>query len=287
MSYRITGYTRLIGLLGYPIRHSRSPHMHNSSFRHLGLDFVYLVFEVDNNNLEDAINAMRTLDVTGFNVTMPNKQKVIPLLDELSVEAKIIGAVNTVHHKDGKLIGYNTDGKGFVDSLNDQGIDPKGKTFCIVGAGGAGTAVSVQLALDGAGELRIFTRRPEQGEALVKKITDGIPGANVSAFPLDMAILKEKCSDADVFVQTTGVGMGDLEDQSVVSDPTVFHENLAVVDIIYSPANTRLMKMAKEAGCKQVFNGLGMMLGQGALAFNIWTGEQMPIEFVKEELGLE
>lgn len=285
MSYRITGYTRLIGLLGYPIRHSRSPHMHNSAFRHLGLDYVYLVFEVDNQNLEDAIKSMRTLDVTGFNVTMPNKQKVIPLLDELSVEAKIIGAVNTVHNKDGKLIGYNTDGKGFVDALGYEGIDPKGKTFCIVGAGGAGTAVSVQLALDGAGELRIFTRREEQRNELIQKIKEGVPEVEIKAFPLEMDILKEQCKDADVFVQTTGVGMGEAEDQSIVTDPTVFHPDLAVVDIIYSPATTRLMKMAKEAGCRKVFNGLGMMLGQGALAFNIWTGEQMPIEFVKQELG--
>lgn len=285
MSYRVTGYTRLIGLLGYPIRHSKSPHMHNSAFRHLGLDYVYLVFEVDNDNLEDAIKSMRILDVTGFNVTMPNKQKVLPLLDEVSVEAQIIGAVNTVHHKDGRLIGYNTDGKGFVDALGFEGIDPKGKTFTMVGAGGAGTAVAVQLALDGAKELRIFTRRPEQSQALAQKILTGVPNVKVEAYPLDMELLKEKCVDADVFVQTTGVGMGDKVDESVVTDPTVFHPNLAVADIIYSPAQTRLMKMAKEAGCYKVFNGLGMMLGQGARAFKIWTGEDMPIEFIKKELS--
>lgn len=286
MSYRITGQTRLIGLLGYPVRHSLSPHMHNSSFRHLGLDYVYLVFEVDNNNLEQAVNAMRVLDVTGFNVTMPNKQKIIPYLDELSIEAKIIGAVNTVHQVNGKLVGYNTDGKGFVDSLIEDQLDPKGRTFCVIGGGGAGTAISVQLALDGAKEIRIFTRRPEQGKDLVQKISKEIPGVVIGAYDLTMEYLKDKCRDADVLIQTTGIGMEDTQDQSVITDPTVFHQDLAVIDIIYSPAVTRLMKMAREAGCRIVRNGVGMVLCQGALAFNIWTGETMPMEFVRRELAL-
>ncbi len=283
MTYSISGYTRLVGLLGKPARHSRSPQMHNTAFQHLGLDFVYLSFEVDHDNLVDALNAMRTLDAAGFNLTMPNKQKVIPLLDEVSQEAMILDAVNTVKIDNGRLTGYNTDGIGYVMSMKEEGIDVKGRKFVVIGAGGAARSIAVQLALDGVAEIALFNRSKEPAETLQKLIGEHIPGCRVSVFGLDMLLMKEQCRDADVLVNTTNVGLGQDADQSVVTDPDVFHPDLVVSDIIYSPLKTKLLQMAEDAGCKTI-NGLGMLIGQGALAFKIWTGVDMPADIVKAEI---
>ena len=280
----LTGYTRLIGLLGDPARHSVSPIMHNTAFHHLGLDYVYLVFVVNEQNLAESVRAMRTLDAAGFNLTMPNKHEVVPLLDELSPEARLIGAVNTVKHVDGRLIGYNTDGMGFVLSLEEKGIHVRGKKFVLLGAGGAGKSIAIQLALDGADELVIFNRRPEPAEALCSLIHQEVPRCTVSSHPLTDDSLKKELSTADVLVNTTSVGMGRMEGQSLIQNPAFFHENLFIADVIYSPKKTRLLELGEAAGCKTV-NGMGMIIGQGALGFRIWTGHEMPLEPVKKALG--
>jgi len=281
MINRITGNTRLIGLLGSPIRHSVSPMMHNTAFQHLGLDYVYLVFEVDDHNLEGAVQAMKTLDVTGFNVTMPNKQKVIPLLDEITESARIIDAVNTVKNQDGRLVGDNTDGKGFVMSLTDEGVAVKDKDFVIIGAGGAARSIGIQLALDGARKISIFNRTLQQADDLKKVIEEYIPGCTVETHEIDMGLLKAEALKADVLVNCTNIGMGVHKDQSVITDPSVFHKDLVVADVIYSPPFTKTLQMADAAGCKTI-NGLGMMIGQGARAFKIWPGEDMPADLIKE-----
>lgn len=281
----ITGNTKLYGLIGKPVKHSRSPEMQNYAFEHHDIDSVYLVFEVDDTNLESAIHGLKSLGVLGYNITMPIKQSIIPLLDELSQEAEIIGAVNTVINQKGKLTGYNTDGQGFVQSLVMEGIEPKEKVYSILGGGGAAKAIAVQLAIEGAKEIRVFSRNLSQGESIKNSILNHIDGVVVDNYSLDMELLKQKCTDSDVLIQTTGVGMGEYEGQSVVTDLSVFHENLIAVDVIYHPAETKFMQMAKTAGCKKIINGLGMMIGQGAIAFKIWTDQEMPVELVKRHLG--
>ena len=158
MTYQITGTTRLGGLLGSPVAHSKSPLMHNESFRLLGLDFVYLCFDMGPEKLERTVQALRDMNVYGFNLTMPLKTAVIPYLDELSEEAALIGAVNTVKNENGRLIGYNTDGMGFMASVREQGMDVSGRTVTLLGAGGAASAIGVQAALDGAAVLHINRR---------------------------------------------------------------------------------------------------------------------------------
>lgn len=281
MKYTISGYTRLVGLLGYPVRHSYSPHMHNAAFQHLGLDYVYLVFEVNDDNLKEAIAAMRTLDVVGFNVTMPNKQNVIPLLDEVSEEARLIGSVNTVVNRDGKLIGYNTDGKGYVMALRDEGISPEGKSVVIAGAGGASRSVAIQLALDGAKEITILNRTLDAAEEIVNIIKENIPACKATAAGYNDEKLKEQLKETDLFINCTSLGMHPHEDKSIISNPDMLHPDLIVSDVIYSPPKTKLLEMAEKVGCKTL-NGLGMMIGQGALAFKIWTGEDMPTDYIKE-----
>ncbi|ABR47287.1 shikimate 5-dehydrogenase [Alkaliphilus metalliredigens QYMF] len=280
MEFKISGYTRLVGLLGYPVRHSLSPLMHNMAFQHLGLDYVYLVFEVKEDNLKEAVDAMKTLDVAGFNVTMPNKQKIIPLLDEISEEARLIGSVNTVVNKNGHLKGYNTDGKGYVMGLADEGISPEGKTIVIAGAGGASKSVAIQLALEGAKEITILNRTVEAAEEICNIINKNIPTCKTSATGYEDNELKQQLKEADLFINCTNLGMGSHEEKSIISSTDILHPDLIVSDVVYAPPKTKLLHMAEEVGCKTI-NGLGMIIGQGALAFKLWTGEDMPIEYIK------
>lgn len=282
MAHHITGKAKLVGLLGYPISHSLSPQMHNTAFSHLGLPYAYLTFDTKEDNLEDVLKAMRVLNVAGFNVTMPNKTNVIPLLDEIAPEAQWIGAVNTVINDNGRLIGHNTDGKGYVQALREEGIDFEGKKFVVVGAGGGAKAVAIQLAADGAGEIVILNRHLEGAEIISNVIKDKIPTCKASALEFNADTLKEALKDADILVNTTSVGMTPNEDASIVTDPSVLRRELIVSDIIYKPAKTKLLKMAEAAGCRTI-NGFGMMIWQGAMAFKIWTGEDMPVDLVKQK----
>ena len=288
MAERITGHTELIGLMAYPIRHSQSPAMQNAAFAKLGTDYAYLAFEVNAGEIEDAVKAIRTLKMRGSNVSMPNKTLVGKYLDELSPAAQMCGAVNTIVNDDGYLTGHITDGIGFMQALKDNNIDPIGKKMTIVGCGGAGTAVEIQAALDGVAELSIFNRKDEfysRGEETVKKINEN---TNCKAALYDLADtdkLREEMASSYIFVNGTGVGMHPLEDLSVVPDKSYFRPDLIVVDIPYSPLCTKMRAMAKEVGCKTM-NGLGMMLFQGSAAFELWTGEPMPIEYMKEILNI-
>ena len=289
MAERITGHTELIGLMAYPIRHSSSPAMHNEAFATLGLDYAYLAFEVDNDTLEDAIKGLRALKMVGSNISMPNKTVVGQYLDELSPAAQMCGAVNTIVNDNGKLIGHITDGIGYMQSLKDNNIDVIGKKMTIAGAGGAAKAIEVQAALDGVKEISIFNIKDKFWEAAEKTVdtirskTDCI----VNLYDLDdKEKLREEIADSYLFAQATGVGMKPLEGQSVIPDKSFFRPDLIVTDTIYSPRETALLKMAKEAGCKTM-NGLGMMLFQGDAAFYLWTGKHMPIDHMKEVLDIK
>lgn len=289
MAERITGHTQLIGLMAYPIRHSSSPAMHNEAFAQLGLDYAYLAFEVDNSTLEDAVKGLRALKMVGSNVSMPNKTVVGQYLDELSPAAKMCGAVNTIVNDNGRLIGHITDGIGYMQSLKDNNIDVIGKKMTITGAGGAAKAIEVQAALDGVKEISIFNIKDkfwEAAEETVKTIRENTD-CIVNLYDLDdKEKLKEEMADSYLFAQATGVGMKPLEGMSVVPDKSFFRPDLIVTDTIYSPRETVLLKMAKEAGCKTM-NGLGMMLFQGDAAFYLWTGKHMPIDHMKEVLDIK
>ena len=286
MSERITGHTELIGLMAYPIRHSSSPAMQNEAFAKLGYDYAYLAFEVGADEIEDAVKAIRTLKMRGSNVSMPNKTLVGQYLDELSPAAEMCGAVNTIVNDHGHLTGHITDGIGFMAALKDNNIDAIGKKMTIVGAGGAATAIEIQAALDGVGEIVIFNRKDEfwdRAVSTVEKINTRTSSHAVLYDLSDLDQLKKEMADSYIFVNATGVGMKPLEGQSVVPDKSYFRPELIVVDVPYSPLETTMRSMAKEVGCKTM-NGLGMMLFQGSAAFELWTGEPMPIEHMKRFL---
>ena len=288
MAERITGHTELIGLMAYPIRHSSSPAMQNEAFAKLGIDYAYLAFEVGADEIENAVQAIRTLKMRGSNVSMPNKTIVGQYLDELSPAAEMAGAVNTIVNDNGHLTGHITDGIGFMASLKDNDIDPIGKKMTIVGCGGAATAIQIQAALDGVAEMSIFNIKDDfftRGEDTVKKINENTDCKAAIYDLADLDKLKEEMDSSYIFVNATGAGMKPLEDVSVVPDKSYFRPELSVVDVPYSPLCTKMRTMAKEVGCKTM-NGLGMMLFQGSAAFELWTGQPMPIEHMKEVLNI-
>lgn len=284
MERRITGKTGLMGLIGSPVGHSGSPAMYNYSFEKLGLDYAYLAFDIKVDEVEKAIEAMKTFQMRGCNVTMPCKNEAVKYMDELSPAARIIGAVNTIVNEDGKLIGHITDGQGFVDSLRDHGIDILDKKITVCGGGGAATAIQVQCALEGAREISIFNIKDEFFERTVmtaEKIKEEKPGCIVNVFDIsDQQKMKEEMDSSDIFTNATIVGMKPMDGESVVKDPAMFHEGLVVVDAVYNPKETRMLKEANEAGCICI-NGQGMLLWQGAAAFKLYTGQEMPVEEVK------
>ena len=289
MTERLTGHTLLISLIATPIRHSMSPTMHNEAFAKLGLDYVYLAFEVDNSTLKAAVDGIRALGIRGSNVSMPNKQAIIPYLDEVSPEAKLIGAVNTVTNKDGKghLVGYNTDGIGAIKALEDEGVTVKDQIITLTGAGGAATAIAIQAAFDGAKELHIFNIKDnvfENAEETVKKINEHTKCQATITDLADQSAFKSAVQKSSIYIDATGVGMKPLQDQSLINDPEMIRSDLVVFDVVYAPRETKLLRFAKEHGAKKVINGLGMMLYQGAAAFQLFTDEEMPVTYIKELL---
>ncbi|MFQ9288475.1 MAG: shikimate dehydrogenase, partial [Intestinibacter bartlettii] len=277
------------GLIATPIRHSSSPRMHNEAFAKLGLDYAYLAFEVGNEELEDTIKGFRAMKVRGSNVSMPNKTVVHKYLDKLSDAAQMCGAVNTIVNDDGVLTGHITDGIGYMSGLKDAGIDIIGKKMTIVGAGGAATAIQVQAALDGVKEISIFNRKDEFYERAQKTVKDINEKTNCKATLYDLEDLdklKEEIASSYIFTNATGMGMKPLEGQTYIPDKSFLREDLIVTDVVYAPAETALLKMAKEVGCKTL-NGFPMMLFQGAAAFKLWTNQDMPIEHVKEVMGIQ
>lgn len=289
MAERITGHTELIGLIATPIRHSKSPTMHNEAFAKLGLDYAYLAFEVGTEQLEDAVKGFKALGVRGYNVSMPNKNVIGKYLDKLSPAAELCGAVNTVVNDNGVLTGNITDGIGYMRSLKDKGFDVIGKKMTIVGAGGAATAIEIQAALDGVKEISIFNRKDEFWDRAVQNVKNINEKTNCKATLFDLddkEALRREIADSYLFANATGVGMKPLEGQMVIPDASYLRPDLIVTDVVYMPTKTKLLEVAEEVGCP-CMNGLGMMLYQGAAAFKMWTGEDMPIAYMKEILHIE
>ncbi|WP_346206876.1 shikimate dehydrogenase [Caldifermentibacillus hisashii] len=283
---RINGETRLIGLFAKPVSHSKSPIIQNAGFRNKNLNYSFLCFEVDTHTLEEAVKAAKVLNLQGLSISMPNKIKIMDYLDEISPEAKMAGAVNTVLNDNGKLIGFNTDGHGYVNSLIEEGVQVEGKKFTILGAGGAGTAIAMQLALEGASEISIFNRNDEFLKVAEKnaELINNETKCKANAYLLEEPErLKKEIESSYCLANATSVGMKELKDLSPIPDSSWLRKDLIVTDAIYNPDKTKLLTQAEEVGCKTI-NGLGMLLWQGARQFEIWTGEEMPIEYVKEQV---
>ncbi|MBQ3546595.1 MAG: shikimate dehydrogenase [Lachnospiraceae bacterium] len=285
MNTKITGHTKLTGLLGSPVSHSISPMMHNDSFNILGLDYVYLCFDVDTTTLKTAVDGMKAMGVRGFNCTMPDKNLMCELADKLSPAAKMIGAVNTVVNDDGILIGHNTDGIGYMKSVKAAGHDIIGKNMTLLGAGGAATAICVQAALDGVSSIDIFSRKGkffDRAKNLIDTINKNTD-CKVSLYELDdKTMLNKSIENSHILTNATSVGMAPNIDNCIITDESVLRPDLIVSDVIYNPRETKLLTMARAHGCK-TFNGLYMLLYQGAEAFKIWTGKEMPVEQIKEK----
>lgn len=292
MSERLSGHTLLVSLLATPIRHSLSPKMHNEAYAKLGLDYAYLAFEVGTEQLADAVQGIRALGIRGSNVSMPNKEAILPLLDDLSPAAELVGAVNTVVNKDGKgyLVGHITDGIGALRALADEGVSVKNKIITLAGVGGAGKAIAVQLAFDGAKEVRLFNRQATRLSSVQKLVTklNQLTRTKVTLQDLeDQTAFKEAIRESHLFIDATSVGMKPLENLSLITDPELIRPDLAVFDIVYSPAETKLLSFARQHGAQKVINGLGMVLYQGAEAFKLITGQDMPVDAIKPLLGDE
>lgn len=282
----ITGKTKLTALLGSPVSHSISPAMHNEAFRLLNLDYAYLAFDVSPNQLKTAVDGLVAVGIRGFNLTMPHKIAILDCLDELTPAAKLAGACNTVINDNGYLIGHTTDGIGYMRSCQDAGHDIIGKKMTILGAGGAATAIITQAALDGVSEIDIFRRHRQDAFAITEhfaKMVSSNTNCKVQVYDIaDTTQLKQSLSTSAILTNATNIGMSPNVDESPIIDIDLLHSDLIVSDIIYNPKQTKLMAMANSIGCP-TFNGMYMLLYQGAAAFECWTGKEMPVKEIKEK----
>ncbi len=278
----ISGRTRVCGIIGDPIEHTMSPVMHNAAFEKMGVDYFYVPFRVKKEQLAKAIEGVRALNIRGLNVTIPHKVDIIPFLDGLDPLAKRIGAVNTVVNDEGILTGYNTDATGFLQALLERGIEPRGGNIVILGAGGASRAISFILAETGS-NLVILNRLLELdwAEELASRLSHTF-AKEVEALELNQKNLAEALEKADILVNATSVGMTPSMDETLVPF-NLLKPGLVVFDIVYNPIKTRLLREAEEAGAKTI-SGIDMLVWQGALAFEKWTGIKAPIELMREEV---
>lgn len=274
----ITGKTRVCGVIGDPIEHSLSPILHNAAFNSLNLGYVFLAFKVKSAEVGNAISGMRALDIHGLNVTMPHKKAVINYLYEIDQTAKFLNAVNTIYNKNGKLLGFNTDGVGALKALKENGANPAGKKVLLLGSGGAARAIAYALAQE-ADELVVLNRTVEQAKELASLLNRTF-SKKVVADSLTPSAIQENLRGCDILVNATSVGMKPNANQSVIA-PEWLKPNLAVMDIVYNPIETKLVKNAKSAGAK-VVSGVEMLIYQGAASFEIWTGKSAPVEVMRK-----
>ncbi len=272
----ISGKTKVVGLFGYPVEHSLSPLMHNAAFAQLGLDYCYVTFLVKPDCLHEAVEAVRALDLKGVNVTIPHKEKVIPFLDSVSEEASFIGAVNTILNDGGTLKGYNTDGRGFMQSLSEAGVDVSGKRVLVVGAGGASRAVGYYLCT-AASEVCLYDAVNEKAEQLAQHLNSLKGNARV----IDSEAFKggHFFSGLDIIINATPLGLN--VNDPVPVDLSLLNKSHTVCDLIYR--ETLLLRKASELGCRTL-DGLGMLLWQGIFAFELWTGKMPSVDVMRNAL---
>lgn len=285
---RIDGHTRLVGLIGYPVEHTRSPQMHNAAFEALGLNYCYVPLPVAPADVGAAIAGLAALGFVGVNVTIPHKQAVIPYLDELSAEAQAIGAVNTIVFASGRRIGYNTDGPGFLRALTDRGFSVAGKRALVLGAGGAARAVVYALAQAG-GEATVVNRTEARAAALAAELRRYVPGP-VQSGALDAEQIARLASAVDLVVNATSLGMGAHVGESPWPADVPFPSAAIAYDLVYAGAAgarpTAFLRQAEAVGA-QTLDGSYMLVYQGALAFEKWTGQSAPIEVMMAALNRE
>jgi len=266
---KINGQTRIVGVIGDPVQHSRSPQMHNAAIVERKLDYVYVPFHVRSGELQEAIEGFKALNVLGVNVTIPHKQTVMSILDDVSHEATLIGAANTLIFCDGRVSGDNTDAQGFLRAMTEEGIDiPVGGSAVVLGAGGAARAVVVALALSGL-DLITIANRTEWKAIQFEKDLATISETEISAVDLASNQLNLAIRSADLLVNTTSVGM--QETDQLLIDPDFLNPGTIVYEIVYTPPETPLLRVAREKGC-QTIGGIGMLVHQGAIAFEKWIG---------------
>ena len=276
----ISGKTSIFGIFGHPVEHSFSPGMHNAAFAAIGLDGCYVPFAVHPDDLGNAVKAIVPLGLCGLNITIPHKEKVILFLDDLTDDARLIGAVNTIEVRDKKLIGHNTDGKGFLRSLREEtGFRPKGKTVLMVGSGGAARAVCFELALAGAGDILLHDiDRDKAG-----KLGHDIRSATATRVTVtDASSLRTLAPDADCLINATPLGLKKSDPLPLSRD--LMRKGQLVCDLVYNPPDTRLLRTAQSRGAKTL-RGIGMLLYQGVIAFEIWTGKKAPVSVMKKALA--
>jgi shikimate dehydrogenase len=272
----VTAQTALVGLLGWPVHHSLSPVMHNAAFRALGLDWVYLPLAVPPGSLPNALSGLKALGFRGANVTIPHKEQVILGLDEVTPEARSLGAVNTLVVVDGRLEGHNTDVAGFLAALDNAGCAP-GRAV-VLGAGGAARA-AVQALLSRGVTVTVANRSPQRAQGLVSAL--GAPSLRADACSLETLALRDAMSRADLLVNATPAGMWPDVDATPLPPEASFHAGLAVMDLVYNPLETLLLRQARQAGAKCI-TGMDMLIYQGAVAFQLWTGREAPLAIMRQ-----
>jgi shikimate dehydrogenase len=274
----VTGKTRVCGVIGDPIEHTLSPIMHNAAFEALKLDYVFLAFKVKPSELKNAVDGMRALNIRGLNVTMPHKSKVINYLDRTDLSAQIVNSVNTILNKESLLFGFNTDGVGALKALRENGIEPKGRKVLLLGAGGAARAIAYTLAKE-ADELTILDRTVKHAQEIAKLLEKAL-NKKVVAASLSPSDVQRNIQDSDILVNATSVGMKPKAEESPI-EPKVLRRNMAVMDIVYNPVETKLAKDAQAAGAK-VISGVEMLIYQGAASFELWTGKSAPVNVMRQ-----
>lgn len=281
----IPPHTRLVALLGDPVSHSLSPRMHAAAFRERGLRWAYVAFRVRPEDLGAAVAGLRALGFAGANVTLPHKVAVCQLADELDGSAARCGAANTLVFSEGRVLAFNTDVAGVRRALDEEGVTARGLRVAVLGAGGAARAACVALGEAGAGLVTVVARRPPAGQALCARMREEFPATRFEVRPFEDAALREVLREADMVVNATPVGMHPREDESPVREGAWLRQGQVVFDMVYNPPETRLVRLAQQAGARTV-GGLSMLVHQGAASFELWTGSPAPIDAMKRAVGL-
>jgi shikimate dehydrogenase len=281
----INGMTRVVAVIGDPIEHTLSPPMHNAAFDSLGMNWVYVAFHVNHENIGATVESIRALNLAGINITVPHKQAVIPYLDELTPEAKAVGAVNTIINRDGHLIGENTDIHGIREAIRiGAELDPCPQNVVLIGAGGAARGVAYALTtIDSVKHISILNRTAEKAESLASEF-DG--DTRITGGPLDAKTTRNVLADAELVINVTSLGRGSFSNQTPVPDEwDCLHPGITLIDSNYNPPVTRFMEQVRSVGGK-AFNGLDMLVYQGARSFELWTGIEPPTQVMKASLGI-
>ena len=276
----INGRTKITGVFGYPVEHTLSPIIHNTAFEYLGLNYVYLPFLINPEDIKSALISIKTLGICGVNLTIPHKETCIPYLDSIDDGANIIGAVNTIKLEKGKLKGFNTDAEGFILSLKNETSfkKPKGKTVFVLGAGGAARAVVYALAREKCGRIIVSNRNIERAEKLVREINKKFPDCKMESVPLGEKSVEGYLQESRLLVNTTSVGL--KHGDGILINTNYLHKDLLFYDLIYSPFGTKLLIEAKKRKLEAI-DGLGMLIYQAKLAFEIWTGKKPPVKIIQ------